>query len=68
MVRVPSPPPIEVVEGGVAFPPPIRPGTVIVETPGTPQTVQPTPDRPFVQPTPPNTPAVPDYPRKQARH
>jgi hypothetical protein len=34
----------------------------------TPQAVQPTPGRPFVQPTPPNTPAVPDYPRKQARH
>ena len=80
-LRVSSPPPVDVVEGGVLFPPPVRPGTVIVENPGTPetvqpvfetpvppQTVQPVPDRLFVQPTPPNAPAVPNYPRKQARH
>ena len=67
-VRVPTPPTIEVVEGGVTYPAPERPGTVIVETPDTPpvQAVQPL----FVQPTPPTptAPVVPVYPRKQARH
>ncbi|RZK91439.1 MAG: hypothetical protein EOO66_12005 [Methylobacterium sp.] len=73
-VRVPTPPTIEVVEGGVTYPAPERPGTVIVETPDTPDT----PDTPrvqraqplFVQPTPPapTAPVVPVYPRKQARH
>ena len=65
-VRVPTPPTVEIVEGGVTYPAPERPGTVIVETPDTPpvQAVQP----PFVQPTPPTTPVVPVYPRKQARH
>lgn len=67
-VRVPTPPTIEVVHGGVTYPTPERPGTVIVETPESPPVVQPVVDRPFVQPTPPNTPAVPNYPRKQARH
>lgn len=67
-VRVPTPPTIEVVEGGVTYPAPERPGTVIVETPDTPrvQRVQPL----YVQPTPPapTAPVVPVYPRKQARH
>ena len=65
-VRVPTPPTVEIVEGGVTYPAPERPGTVIVETPDTPpvQAVQPL----FVQPTPPTTPVVPVYPRKQARH
>ena len=65
-VRVPTPPTVEIVEGGVTYPAPERPGTVIVETPDTPpvQPVQPL----FVQPTPPTAPVVPVYPRKQARN
>ena len=65
-VRVPTSPTVEIVGGGVTYPAPERPGTVIVETPDTPpvQAVQPL----FVQPTPPSTPVVPVYPRKQARH
>ena len=65
-VRVPTPPTIDIVEGGVTYPAPERPGIVIVETPDSPP-VQPVPPL-FVQPTPPTTPVVPVYPRKQARH
>jgi len=65
-VRVPTRPTVDIVEGGVTYPAPVRPGTVIVETPDTPpvQAVQPL----FVQPTPPTAPVVPVYPRKQARN
>lgn len=77
-MRVPTPTTVEIVEGGVTYPPPGRRGDVIVETPGTPlpeQPVQPAqPTQPlFVQPTPPTptvpaVPVVPVYPRKQARN
>ena len=68
-IRVPTPPTIDIVEGGVTYPTPERPGTVIVETPDSPQPVQPVQPL-FVQPTPPTptAPVVPVYPRKQARH
>ena len=69
-VRVPTTPDVEIVGGGVQ--PPFGPPIVTVtEMPPTPPTAPPTSppvvERPFVQPTP-VTPAVPVYPRKQARH
>jgi hypothetical protein len=68
-VRVRTPPTVDIVEGGVTYPVPERPGTVIVETPDSPRPVQPVQPL-FVQPTPPTpiAPVVPVYPRKQARH
>ena len=65
-VRVPAPPTVDIVEGGVSYPPPERRGDVIVETPNSPPPVQAVAPL-FVQPTPP-TPTVPVYPPKQARN
>lgn len=64
-VRYPTTPEVEIVHGGVTPPVPVSPPIVTVtEMPPTPTPVV---DRPFVQPTP-VAPAVPVYPRKQARH
>jgi hypothetical protein len=61
-VRVPNTPDVEIVNGGVHPPTPVSSPVVTV-----PEAPAPVVEQPFVQPTP-VTPAVPVYPRKQARN